>query len=224
MALASKGKGRERENPEGSGGFCFEEGAGLGSVLPDLHRGQAALWVLSHLSCTCLGSVSPVLHRGQVALWVLSHLICTEDRLLFGDVQLAVLSVMFNIAVSTELQFVEDVTCHVPTEVFWGDRACSRYQELLLWFLSSFMVTGTKGWDKMRFLPCKDPEPLGFPGFAHPDTACVSAQPCPSTGGRKPFICPQNRKKKPFIHAQNRRKETLLSVPRTGGKNPFICS
>lgn len=76
------------------------------------------------------------------------HLICTELRLLSGDVQRAVLWVMFNIAVCTELQFSVSVSSHCPTEAFWGDSACSRNcPELLLWFLSSFIVTaGRAGW------------------------------------------------------------------------------
>lgn len=52
---------------------------------------------------------------------------------------------MFNIAVTTELQFSVCATSHCPTEVFWGDRACSRYGPvLLLLFLSSFIVTETE--------------------------------------------------------------------------------
>lgn len=73
------------------------------------------------------------------------YLICTEDRFLSGDVQRAVFTVLFNIAVLIELQFSVGAPFHSPTEAFWGDRACSRYWPvLLLWFLSSFIVTGNR--------------------------------------------------------------------------------
>lgn len=91
-----------------------------------------------------MGCVPAGRHR-QAITGTDTDLMCTELRLvlLSGDVQRAVLSLMFSTAVTPKLQFPVAPSSQCPTESFWGDTACSRRcPELLLWFLSSFILTG----------------------------------------------------------------------------------
>lgn len=84
--------------------------------------------------------------------WILkggvwSYLISTEAILLSGDVQFAAFWVAFNIAVSIELQLSQFTIFHFPTEIFCGDKACSKYSLTFLLsvrLLLSHIVTGNR--------------------------------------------------------------------------------